>query len=215
MCDCREFSRPPVLTMPVIHQGGRVSQGLLALMALMVVIITGVFFCIFHDDRSELDASGVSVVHPPKPALSPALFQLGDRTYGFEALSLEFREPLYEIRKLAYQQQLLVLEQAIVESHIERVAAEQMLSRESVLQQLFPDALPSEEELRRFYEENQGRDTPPFSRVRQDIADHLIQQNREGLKKQLLTDLLVRGEARLLVEAPMEPRQEGAGVAIE
>ncbi|WP_210394850.1 hypothetical protein [Motiliproteus sediminis] len=143
----------------------------------------------------------------PAPAASPSpaeppLFQVGERQYSYHDLPIEYRRPLYQIRKLSFEQQMLLIEEAVVEAYIQQQMAAQNRDRMSIQNQLMPGAAPSEEEIAAFYAENQSLSSPPLEQIRDEVRTYLTAARQEELKRSLLTRLLVEGKARMLTEAP-------------
>lgn len=134
--------------------------------------------------------------------IEPPLFRVGERTYGFFDLPIEYRQPLHEVRKLTYQQQMLVVEDAVVEAYIQQQMSETQQDRMQVQNQLMPNAEPTEAEIVAFYEENQSASAPPLERIRGELETYLTAAKQESMKKELLTRLLVSGDAEMLLEAP-------------
>lgn len=138
------------------------------------------------------------------------LFRIGTTPYSFEMLTSDLQSPLYQIRKLAYEQQLLVLEQAIVDTYI---AKQINLSSDpaKVMAELFPDSLVSDAEVIGYYEQNRSAQTPPFETLKSKLTDYLLALKQEAAKKALLSRLLVSGEVQVLLEAPRAATAPEAG----
>ena len=143
---------------------------------------------------------------PAEPISSPseALFRIGKTVYSFEMLPQDLQSPLYQIRKMALEQQLLVLEQALVETHIAtQIAASG--NEDQVLAELFPNISVTDEEVADYYQQNQNAKTPPLETLKPQLTDYLLALKREAAKKTLLGQLLVSGEAQFLMEPPTPP----------
>ncbi|WP_207062178.1 hypothetical protein [Motiliproteus sp. SC1-56] len=176
--------------------------------AALLMIAAGTVTLLLQNQESPApgQAAPKAQAHPGEPAL----FRVGEQTYGFAALPAEFQEPIYQIQKMAHEQQMLVLEQALLDAYIRQQMKTEGADREAVLSTLFPDAVPTEDAIRRFYLENRRADTPPLAKIEDQIKTHLTAQNRETMKQALLGQLLVKGEAAMLLEAPRPPRTQKA-----
>ncbi|MEH6825878.1 MAG: hypothetical protein V7629_18440 [Motiliproteus sp.] len=143
---------------------------------------------------------------PEQPSVKPteALFSIGTDRYSLEMLGNDFQSPLYQIRKMSYEQQSLVLQEAVIEIYIANKLA---LSdnKAQVMTELFPELSVSDDEVADYYQQNQNTQTPPLDALRAQLAEYLLALKRESAKKQLLNRLLASGEAQLLLEAPKEP----------
>lgn len=143
---------------------------------------------------------------PTQPAATQAeaLFRIGDTRYSFDMLTNDFQSPLYQIRKLSFEQQLLVLEQAIVETYIANQIALQG-NQAKVMAELFPDLSVSDEEVADYYLQNHNAQTPPLEALKPQLRDYLLALKQEASKQALLSRLLVSGKAQILFEAPVQP----------
>jgi len=155
---------------------------------------------------SAIDSAATTLPAPTEPAL----FRVGERRYRFYDLPIEYRQPLHEIRKFAYQQQMLLIEEAVVEAYIQQQMAAQGLERMAVQATLLPGAEPRETEINQFYAQNQSQSAPPLAQIRAELVSYLTAAKQEQLKKQLLTRLLVNGEAQMLIDAPQLERPADA-----
>lgn len=150
------------------------------------------------EPQADASPSAVATVH----ANEPPLFRVGEREYHYHQLPIEYRQPLYEIRKFAFEQQLLLIEDALVEAYIQQQMASSGENRMQVQNRLLPGSTPTESEVEAFYRENQSLSAPPLEQMREELVIYLTATKQETLKKQLLTRLLVEGKAQLLAEAP-------------
>lgn len=177
------------------------------LLVIFVLFIIALAMALYDAKTAESEAKALVATPPSSDTDSrhqTPLFRIGDKVYSYQNLTEEFQTPLYQIRKVSFQQQMLVLEQAIIETRIHQ----QALSAGSVdaaLKQLFPDITVTAEEVEHYYQQNQNSQTPPFESMREQLADYLLSLKRENAKRELLTQMLVSGNAQVLFEAPPEP----------
>ncbi|MEH6473068.1 MAG: hypothetical protein V7752_17665 [Halopseudomonas sp.] len=176
------------------------------LLVVCILLILALSLALFESKSeqatSEHQHDDVSPTTPAKQ--TDSLFRVGDQRYSFEMLDHDFQSPLYQIRKLSFEQQMLVLEQAIVETYI----ANQILAngnKKAVMAELFPNLSVSEPEIVEYYQQNQNAQTPPFETLKPQLAEYLLALKRESSKKELLTRLLVSGKVQVLLESPSQP----------
>lgn len=155
-----------------------------------------------HEQKQNLKSA------PTQPAAAAtttkALFRIGDTRYSFDMLTNDFQSPLYQIRKLSFEQQMLVLEQAIVETYIANQIALNG-NQAKVLAELFPDISVTDAEVADYYQQNHNAQTPALETLRPQLSEYLLALKRETSKKELLTRLLVSGNAQILFDAPTKP----------
>ena len=176
---------------------------------LLVVCILLIFALglALYESKTEQYQQQQSIANAPvQTAVKPveALFRIESENYSFDRLSSDFQSPLYQIQKLSFEQQLLVLEQAIVETYIANQIARDG-DQAKVMAELFPNLSVSDEEIADYYQQNKNAQTPPLETLKPQLSEYLLALKREASKKELLARLLVSGKAQLLVEAPTLP----------
>lgn len=176
------------------------------LLVVCILLILALGLALYESKIEQYQQQKSSDNTPVQPAaiMTEPLFRIGDTRYSFDMLTNDFQSPLYQIRKLSFEQQLLVLEQAIVETYIaNQIALEGNPTK--VMAELFPDLGVTDEEVADYYQQNHNTQTPPLETLKPQLSEYLLALKREASKNELLARLLVSSEAQLLVEAPAQP----------
>ncbi len=186
---------------------------LLVLCILLIVALSAALFQAKTESnnasRDTLASSGSPVIQPQakvEPATQP-LFRIGQQRFSYDSLATEFQQPLYQIQKLSFEQQMLVIEQAMIETVIYphgKAAADPI----SALKQQFPDIIVTDAETEAYYQQNRDDQTPLFKTLRPKLAQYLLALKYETAKRELLTRLLIEGDAQVLLDAPVAPLSE-------
>ncbi len=187
-------------------------RNLLVICLLLIIALATALFDAKSSPSANQQSSAADVVTPSTaqsitPPSTTPLFRIDDKIYGYRELTEEFQTPLYQIRKVSFEQQMLVLEQAIIETHIHQLTTSAG-DMDTALQQLFPQLAVTEQEVVDYYQQNQNSQTPPFETLRPQLADYLLSLKRENAKRELLTEMLVSGKAQVLFEAPAMPASD-------
>lgn len=176
------------------------------LLVICVLLILALFVTLFDLKNSQVEQPSKPVATVETVTSEPKLFRIGDQQFGYDQLPAEFQAPLYQIRKLSFEQQMLVIEQAIVDTYIHQKTLE-AANTQQAMKKIFPELNVSDDEVLAYYEENRNDQTPPFETLKPQLAEYLLSLKQEQAKKQLLAKILVAGEAQVLFEAPKPPAQ--------
>ncbi len=125
--------------------------------------------------------------------------------YGVEQLPPALAQQYQSLDEQLYQQRMVLLQQAALELHIAREARERKLPERDVAAELFDGVLPSNEEIERFYAENQSEIKRPLNEVRDMIRDFLIQQRRGEILQSILGKLTQDNQLEFHLTPPATP----------
>ena len=174
------------------------------LLVVCILLILALFAALF-EAKQDADHHH-PVVEAPQVSASaePPLFRIGEQQFSYSQLPRDFQAPLYQIRKMAFEQQMLVIEEALVDTYIKQQTAA-AADPEQALTELFPDISVDDDEVLAYYEQNRNAQTPKFEQLQASLREYLLSLKREQAKRQLLTRLMVQGKAQVLFEAPSQP----------
>jgi protein-disulfide isomerase len=134
-----------------------------------------------------------------------ALFQYDGLDYVESDLSLARRQELYQLDQEHFQNRQRMLDDVLVETHLEAEAERRELSKQEVMDEFFAVEIPDETVVRAFYDENKARIRAPYEQVKDRIGEYLVSQQVEARKAELVEELRGADKYKLLIARPEPP----------
>ena len=115
----------------------------------------------------------------------------------------------YKLRLQAYELAKRQVDQLIDDNLIIEEAQRRQIGPEQIIQAEISDKVrtPSEEEIKKFYNENKARISGDLNSVRNQLANYLQDESRERLEQELSARLRKNADIRWLVSEPVQPVQ--------
>ncbi|MEQ8246642.1 MAG: thioredoxin domain-containing protein [Alphaproteobacteria bacterium] len=135
-------------------------------------------------------------------------YQYGGQAFLGEELPPLLRQKLFEIDLETNEQRKQAIDQFIVEKFLAERAALQGLSASQVRQQLLSVPVPSDAEVRAFYENNKQRIGRPFDQSKNDIADYIKGQRELAKTQILLGRIKAEKQYEVILPTPKQPQFE-------
>ncbi|MBT8419831.1 MAG: DsbA family protein [Gammaproteobacteria bacterium] len=138
-------------------------------------------------------------------AADRALFQLNGMDYLESELPSGSQLALYELDNDYYQKVQLLIDEALFDIYLDEEAKREGKTRDEIRTARLLVAEPDESSVRGLYEVLRGRIKQPYEVIREQLAEHLHQQQIDAKKVELLADYRRKSAFRILLPRPVSP----------
>jgi len=136
---------------------------------------------------------------------SDGLFVLQGESYGIQDLSYTAANALYQLEQEYFEQKISLLERAALYLHLDKLAAKRDVTRQTIRNELVSIAPITEQEVAKFYEDNQQQLTQPYFQVKSAIQQALQRDRLHQADQQLIDKLKQAGQLSFNVIPPSAP----------
>ncbi len=158
---------------------------------------------------AQIDTNECSVgTELPSTNSESDLYTFGGTRIGDLDLPDELQQALYDARLKYYKTQAAIIDQAILLGEIERKAKEAGKTPDEVAQEMFVANTPTEQKVKKFYENNKDRINSPLESIEDQIIEVLIQRDIEERQMKLLDELKKSEGFEILFPKPVAPHTE-------
>ncbi len=157
--------------------------------------------------RAQIRAAliALALFYPAYLSADDNLFRFQGLDYTESDLPPAYRQKLFEAKKAYYQALVDVMDGSALELYFEAVAEADGKDTAQVRNQLLGVARPSEQEVRRFFDQNRQRINGAYDQIRDRIAEHLHTRAVTAKSRALVTKLGNSGNFKVLIKKPVPP----------
>ena len=138
-------------------------------------------------------------------AKNDILFQLDDTDHKATDFSLLFQQSLYDLELRYYKDRVNLIDRALLELELKKTIKESGKSERQVAIELFDVAEPSEDEAKKFYEENKANFDQTFDEVKDRLIPFLKEEAQVKKQKELLDRIKHDNILTLNFDLPIPP----------
>lgn len=133
------------------------------------------------------------------------LFQLDDADHKATDFSLLFQQSLYNLELQYYKDRVNLVDRALLELELKKSIKESGKSEKQVAIELFDVAEPSEDEAKKFYDENKANFDQTFDEVKDRLIPFLKEEAQVKKQKELLDKIKHNNILTLKFDLPIPP----------
>jgi len=134
-----------------------------------------------------------------------ALFSYRGETFSEPDLDLTTRQAIYELAEKFYNDRQLLLDNALWQLYLAQQAKSQQKSEDDVARELLRPQMPTEEQMKAFYEANKAQIPAPYEQVQGQLAQYLVQQQMLASQRKIIDGLKQNDDFKLLAQPPQPP----------
>lgn len=130
------------------------------------------------------------------------LYKFNGKSVSSQSLSPKIRQSIYDAENVRFKTILSIIDNKILDDHINKLAAKQKKTPEQVRDALFTPKPPSEKEMKKFYNDQKSSIPYDYKKVRDKIKELMISQKKFELRDELVSSLKKKGKFKYLLKEP-------------
>lgn len=138
-------------------------------------------------------------------AESVVLYQYDGNTHKVADLPYKLKHSLYEIALASFKKKKQLVDNAIFQSHVDKIVKKDGLSETDTIRKLLNIAEPTAQQLKQFYDANKDRIPYPLEKVKTQIIQIVFAQQMQTEKQRFISDLKQNKSFELLLMPPIAP----------
>ena len=141
------------------------------------------------------------------PALvaGESLFTYKGKAYTKEQMTIKQQFRLFDLENHIYNGKKNLIEDAILDMHIEEVAKKSGKSAAEARKKVLAVKDPTDADLKKFYEENKSKIPYPFEKVKGEVARFVKQKAAQEQRGKVLAELKKKGTYKISFKGPVSP----------
>jgi protein-disulfide isomerase len=140
------------------------------------------------------------------PLLGETLFKYQGKAYQAKDLEAKHQLKLFEADNHRHQIRTKVLEDAVLDIYFASLAKKSGKSVEDIRKEKTEVGKPSEDSLKKFYEENRKKIPYPFEQVKADLIRFVTEKNRQEKRGLIMAEIKKSGKFKPMLKAPVAPK---------
>lgn len=155
--------------------------------------------------KLSLFATGLVITAVAHTGSAQNIYSVGKQQVNVENLPDALKQKFYEIDAEAYEKKKAVISDNFFEEHIKELAAKQSKTEAQVSNDLLGVKEPTEDEMKKWYEENKARIPYPYDSIKDQITKFLKAEQAGNKKTAFLEKLKKEKNFKLALKSPEQP----------
>lgn len=148
---------------------------------------------------------GIGLVAITSTSSAEDLFKVGDKVYTDQNLNARYKQQLYDISHQFYRGKTQIVDEMVLDLYLQQIADSKHKSVDDIREEMTKVSDPSEQELKKFYEENKKRIPYPYDQIK-DKLTRFWQDTQKREKFEKILDQAKTSKSFGFVSLAQEPQ---------
>jgi len=147
----------------------------------------------------------VSMTFATQSFAGDALFSINGKSYAPKDLAPTVRQSIFEADKERYESLSHVIDEFLLNDHLEKEAKKRKLSVDELKHELFTAKPATEKEMKAWFAENKEKIPYPYDKIKNEIGRMLAGEKKSEIRKTIMKKIKSKGKFKNLIPEPVAP----------